>query len=625
MTEQVKRAIATGETLKDKYPVGVQWELSNIKALQHKNVADLLTEGLRRNASGIAISFMGNKISYSELNDLVNQAAKGLQEMGVEKGTKVGLHMPNTPYYQIMFMAALRIGATVVNFSPLYNEDELATQIKDSDTEVMVTLNLNDFIDKSVSLKEQGVLKSIVKCDLQDMLPSIKKTAFNLLKSSEVRSDTEHSVNFNDIIQNDGNVETAKVSPDDIAVLQYTSGSTGVPKGAMLTHFNLAANTTQVCGFFGENNMKPPGATNIGYASEKILATIPYFHVYGMMTAMINPLQMGNEIIIIPNPRDIPGTLATIDKEKPSITPLVPTLIRAFDEHPKTAWQAFKADKKNGFLKRVFNAVTKYPLFRSFDLTSIKGVVSGGAALPPATAESFEKMVGTKGVIKQGYGLSETSPVASSNPGYGRNDPSTVGLPYPGTEIKIADPNDPDKIMAIGEMGEICIRGPQVFKGYYNKPNETAEVLTEDGWFRTGDLGHLDDDMYLHITDRKKRMIIVNGENVFPNKIESKICKHPAIAECVVIGLPDKRSGEAAKVFIRYKNDAPRPSKVELQQFLQKELTKAEMPKYLEISEEEFPNKNGKTDWKALQDAERAKLLDEAKSTQPDTQEFKPA
>ncbi|MEC7028022.1 MAG: AMP-binding protein, partial [Pseudomonadota bacterium] len=339
MTEQVKRAIATGETLKDKYPVGVQWELSNIKALQHKNVADLLTEGLRRNPSGTAISFMGNKISYSELNDLVNHAAKGLQEMGVEKGTKVGLHMPNTPYYPIMFMAALRIGATVVNFSPLYNEDELAAQIKDSDTEVMVTLNLNDFIDKSVSLKKQGVLKSIVKCDLQDMLPSIKKTAFNLLKSSEVRGDTEHSVNFNDIIQNDGNVETAKVSPDDIAVLQYTSGSTGVPKGAMLTHFNLAANTTQVCGFFGENNMKPPGATNIGYASEKILATIPYFHVYGMMTAMINPLQMGNEIIIIPNPRDIPGTLATIDKEKPSITPLVPTLIRAFDEHPKTAWQ----------------------------------------------------------------------------------------------------------------------------------------------------------------------------------------------------------------------------------------------------------------------------------------------
>ena len=625
MTEQVKRAIATGETLKDKYPVGVQWKLSNINALQHKNVADLLTEGLRRNPSGTAISFMGKKITYSALNDLVNQAAKGLQEMGVEKGTKVGLHMPNTPYYPIMFMAALRMGATVVNFSPLYNEDELAARIKDSDTEVMVTLNLNEFIDKSVSLKKQGVLKQIIKCDLQDMLPSVKKTAFSLLKSSTVRSDDGNSLNFNDLIQNDGKLETATVSPEDIAVLQYTSGSTGVPKGAMLTHFNLAANTSQVCGFFGENNMKPPGATNIGYASEKILATIPYFHVYGMMTAMINPLQMGNEIIIIPNPRDIPGTLSTIDKEKPSITPLVPTLIRAFDEHPKTAWQAFKTDKKNGFLKRVFNAVTKYPLFRSFDLTSIKGVVSGGAALPPATAESFEKMVGTKGVIKQGYGLSETSPVASSNPGYGRNDPSTVGLPYPGTEIKIADPNDPDKIMAIGEMGEICIRGPQVFKGYYNKPNETAEVLTEDGWFRTGDLGHLDEDMYLHITDRKKRMIIVNGENVFPNKIESKICKHPAIAECVVIGLPDKRSGEASKVLIRYKNDVPRPSEVELQQFLQKELTKAEMPKYIEISEEEFPNKNGKTDWKALQDAERAKLLDEAKSTQPDTQEFKPA
>lgn len=624
MTETKNPAIANGDTLKGKYPLGSDWDGIDFDTLKGKNVADLLTQGLRINATGTALNFMGKKITFVELDDLVNKVAKSLQEMGVGKGSKVGLHMPNTPYYPIMLMGILRAGGTAVNYSPLYSEEELATQIKDSNTDIMVTLNLNDFIDKSVSLKEKGVLKDVIKCDLQDMLPPMKKALFNLAKSSEVRSDNGNTVNYRDLLNNEGKYTPVPTSPDDIAVLQYTSGSTGLPKGAMLTHFNLAANSTQIAYFYGENNRKPPGATTIGRGTEKILGVVPDFHVLGLMTTLINPLQMGNETIIVANPRDIAGTLGTIDKEKPTIAPLVPTLIRAYDEHPKNTWKALTAKRKDGLLKHIFNAFTKYPLFRDFNLTSMKGVVSGGAALPPATAESFEKMVGTPNVIKQGYGLSETSPVAASNPGFGRNDPSTVGLPYPGTSIKIIDPADPDKTMGIGEVGEICIKGPQVFAGYYNKPEETAKVMTDDGYFRTGDLGKLDDDYYLHITGRSKRILIINGENISPEVVENKITEHPAILECVIIGLPDKRSGEASKALIRFKADIARPSEEELRAFFATQLTRAEIPKFIAISEDEFPRKGDKTDWKALQDAERSKLLDGSTKNESTAQGPKP-
>ncbi len=618
MTKPQKLAIANGETLQGKYPEGIAWDSLNTPYLRTFTAATLLSEGLARNSKGTAIDFMGKKITYGELDTFVRQAATGLQKMGVKKGTKIGLYMPNTPYYPIMFMAALSIGATIVNFSPLYSEEELATQIKDSDTEIMVTMDLKDFFGKCESLREKGILQNIIKCDLDKMLPPLKATLYKLFKASDIahpKNDYNH-IAFSDLIDNGINYRKPKFGADDIAVLQYTGGTTGTPKGTMLTHFNLVANAHQIAQFFAANEHTPKDAMTIGQSTERVLATIPYFHVYGMMTAMLAPLQSGNEILMLPNPRDIPATLKAIHSNKPTIAPLVPRLIQAIDESPKTAWQAFKADKKNGFLKRTFNALTNYPLLRPFDLSSIKGVISGGAALPTATAESFEKMVGRTNIILQAYGLSETSPFAASNPGHGANKSASVGLPCPGTEIKIADPNDPDKIMNIGEMGEICIRGPQVFKGYYGKPEESAQVLTKDGWFLTGDLGHLDDDMYVHITDRKKRMIIVNGENVYPNQIENKVTKHPSIAECVVIGLPDESAGEAAKIFIRFKNNAAQPSEQELRSFLKDSLSRSEMPKYFEFVEEELPKTSvGKPDWKTLQDTERAKL-----TTKPTTQ-----
>lgn len=612
MGEVTELAIANASTMKEKYPAGLSWDSLDEAEVKKHSISDLLFFGLQQNPDGIAIDFMDRKISYRELDDLVRKSAKGLQDLGVKKGDKVGLFMPNTPYYPIMFMAAASIGATVVNFSPLYNEEELAAQIKDSDTDLMVTLNLKDFFGKCESLHEKGILKTFVRCDLENMLPDIKRALFKLFKSSEIAKpkDPNSHIVFEDLTDGGSDFVKPDFHPDDIAVLQYTGGTTGVPKGAILTHYNLVANAHQISAFFADHKLAPEGAMTIRNAQEKVLATLPYFHVYGMMTGMLSPLHSGNEIIMLPNPRDIPQTLATIDKKKPTITPLVPRLIQALDESPKNAWQAFKANKNDGLLKRAFAAVAKYPLLRSFDFSSIRGVVSGGAALPPPTLESFENMAGKKGLVIQGYGLSETSPFAASNPGYGDNKAGSVGLPCPNTEIKITDPDDPDKIMPIGKMGEICIRGPQVFKGYYGKPGaETTDVLTEDGWFRTGDLGHLDEDMYIHITDRKKRMIIVNGENVYPNQIESAVTKHTSIAECVVIGLPDSRAGEVAKIFIRYKADKPQPSEAELREFLTKDLSRAEMPKYFEFVDKELPKTSvGKPDWKTLQDQERAKL-----------------
>ena len=612
MEEFTKLAIANASTMKEKYPEGLSWNSLDQAELRKHSVSDLLFFGLQQNPDATAIDFMDRKISYRELDNLVRKAAKGLQDQGVKKGDKVGLFMPNTPYYPIMFMAAASIGAIVVNFSPLYNEDELAAQIKDSDTDLMVTLNLKDFFDKCEALHEKRILKNIVRCDLENMLPGLKSTLFKLFKSSDIakpNNPNSHIV-FEELINGGTNFVKPDFHPDDIAVLQYTGGTTGVPKGAMLTHYNLVANTHQVAEFFAETPHTSETSVTLRPRQEKFLTTIPLFHAYGLTTAMLSPLLTGNEMIILPNPRDINQTLKTIDKKKPTLVPLVPRLIQALDESPKNAWQAFKANKNDSPLKRLFFAATQYPLLRDFNLNSIRGVISGGAALPPTTLKSFETMMGRENIVLQGYGLSETSPFAASNPGYGANKAGSVGLPCPNTEIKITHPDDPDKIMPIGVMGEICIRGPQVFKGYYGKPGaETTDVLTKDGWFRTGDLGHLDNDMYIHITDRKKRMIIVNGENVYPNQIESAVTKHTSVAECVVIGLPDSRAGEVAKIFIRYKADKPQPSEAELREFLAPDLSRAEMPKYFEFIDEELPKTSvGKPDWKTLQDQERAAL-----------------
>ncbi len=585
-------AHAGKHNLSQAYPSGVKWDID----IPSVNLLTLLDETIVRFSRRPAIDFMDKKISYEEMGNLINHAAKGLQDMGVKKGDKVGLYMPNTPYYPIMFFAALRTGASVVNFSPLYTQAELEAQSKDSATDVMVTTELSEFYDKTVKLQKDGHVQQVVQCPIYDMLPTFKSYGYRFVKrnemSSAVKSDhskavdpTRNFVTFSELTKNNGDYAPVNITPDAPAVFQYTGGTTGVPKGAMLSHFNLVANTYQIQQYFGSNAQRENPYKALQDGREKVLAAIPYFHVFGMMVAMVGSLKMGGELIIMPNPRDTKEILKTIDKKQPTLFPAVPRLLQSITEHP---------------------------LVNYYDLTSLENVISGGAALPVNVKESFEKAVGKSDIIIQGYGLSETSPVAASNPPEGKpNRSETVGMPYPKTEIKIVNPDDHSKTLNIGDVGEICIRGPQVMLGYHNKPEETADVLTEDGWYLTGDLGFLDETMYLKIVDRKKRMIIVNGHNAYPSQIEEELNKLPSIAEAVVIGVPDARSGEAAKAFIRFRPELPkdeRPDEAYIRDFLAKSLNKLDIPKTFEVREDELPKTSiGKPDFKALEEEERIK------------------
>lgn len=601
MSGNGRKSVADNSNLSSAYPKGINWDID----IPHVDLMRIIDEAIVKFADRPAIDFLGKKLSYYDLGVYISHAAKGFQEMGIGPGTKVGLYMPNTPYYPIMFMAALKAGATVVNYSPLYTEDELRNQIKDSGTDVMVTLDLKEFHDKAKSLQDEGSLNRIIRAPLADMLPRLKGAAYSLFKRSEIADHHQESytgflnmggtkdqgrekfmseqtyINFDTLINNDGLFQSVTIDPEDTAVLQYTGGTTGVPKGAMLTHFNLVSNAYQIEEFFGAGPEKDH-ESYIRQGKESIIASIPYFHVFGMMTAMVSSLKMGGELVILPNPRDMKATMKAVAKKDPKIFPAVPRLLQAISEHPD-------AEK--------------------YDMSGLGAVISGGAALPPDLADNFEKAVGKPDMIIQGYGLSETSPVATSNPAAGKRKNDTVGLPYPKTEIRIANPDDPSETLEMGEIGEILIRGPQVMKGYYNKPEETAEVLTDDGWFRTGDIGFLDEDMYLKIVDRKKRMIIVNGHNAYPNQIEQVIISHPAVAEAIVIGLPDERSGESAKAFVRFLEGTDRPTEDELRSFLLEKMNKLDVPKAFEFREEELPKTPvGKPDWKTLETEELEKL-----------------
>lgn len=587
-----KLAHADKDTLSQAYPTGVNWSID----IPQTSLLSILDESVARFGHRPAIDFMDKTISYSQLSHMINKAAKGLQDMGVKPGDKVGLYMPNTPYYPIMFFAALRTGATVVNFSPLYTQSELETQAKDSDTTVLVTTELREFYGKAVKLQEEGTINQVVQCPIFEMLPTLKRYGYQLTKHNEIMGsiydgkgrpldETRNFTTFKELTDNAGNYAPVKIDPNAPAVYQYTGGTTGVPKGAMLSHFNLVSNTYQIQEYFGSNPNRDNPYEALHDGREKVLAAIPYFHVFGMMVAMIGSIKLGGELIIVPNPRDTKQLLKTIDNKQPTLFPAVPRLLQS---------------------------ITEYPKVRKYDLTSLENVISGGAALPPNVKQDFEKAVGKKDIIIQGYGLSETSPVAASNPPEGRpNRSDTVGMPYPQTEIRIVDPDDASVTRKIGEVGEIAIRGPQVMLGYYNKPEETEKVLTDDGWYLTGDLGFLDDEMYLKIVDRKKRMIIVNGHNAYPSQIEDELCKHPSIAEAVVIGIPDDRSGEAAKAFVRFRPDIPkdeRPDAEFLKAFLAKSLNKLDIPKTFEVREEELPKTSiGKPDFKALEEEERLK------------------
>ena len=552
------------------YPDGVVWEIE----IDEKPVYALLDEAVRKWPKNNAIDFMDKKITYRDLDDLVNRAAKGFRELGVEPGVHVGLYLPNTPHYMVCFFGILKAGGTVVNYSPLDAARELRHKIEDSNTDILVTLDLEVLYPNIAQMLGMTRLKKLVVGNLQEMLPFPKNLLYPLVKKKEIAKfprDDAH-ISFKRLLANDGRFTPEKLRDpaETVAVLQYTGGTTGLPKGAMLTHKNLIAACQQLKAM---TNGDEPVLID---GTEKVLAVLPLFHIYALTVNMNFGLAGGAEIILHPR-FELDAVMKDLDKKKPTIFPGVPTMYMAIASHPD---------------------------IKSFDLSSLKFCASGGAPLPVEVQQKFQDVTGC--TLLEGWGMTETSPSGTSTPMTGKNVPGAAGVPVPGCEIKIIDVDDRSKQMPTGEIGEITIKGPNVMKGYWNKPEVTKESFI-DGFFLTGDTGYLDEDGYMHIVDRTKDMITSGGFNVYPRIIEEAIFEHPSVEEVTVIGIPDEYRGEAAKAVIKLKADASEFSLEDLREFLADKLGKHELPAAVDFRAELPKTLVGKLSKKELVEEERLK------------------
>ncbi len=503
---------------------------------------DLLQAAVHRWGSRPAMDFLGRRWSYRELGDLVERAARGLQDIGVGRGTKVGLCLPNTPYYVIFYYAVLRAGGTVVNFNPLYVERELSHQIADSGTTIMVVLDLEAVYRKVANVAAQTGLTRLVVCPMAAILPRAKAVLFRLFKRRTVASIPHDAVHlsFAAITANRQPATPVAVDPADLAVLQYTGGTTGVPKGAMLSHANLVANCRQVRAHW--NGGKP--------GQERVLAVLPFFHVFAMTSVLNYAIAIAAEIVMLPR-FELAAMLKTIKRRRITIVNAVPT---------------------------IYTAVNTAAASGKVDLSSIAFSVSGGAPLPGEVRERFIKLTGCK--LVEGYGLTEASPVVSCNPPDGLVKPGSAGLPMADTVVEIREPES-GRLLATGERGEVCVRGPQVMQGYWQRPEDTAAVFVE-GALRTGDVGYLDADGYLFLVDRIKDVILCGGYNVYPRVLEDALYEHPAVLEATVIGVPDPYRGQAPKAFVVLRAGTSAAPE-ELRTFLGGYVSKVELPREVVI------------------------------------------
>jgi len=521
------------------------------KTISTYPVYELLDNAAKNYPQFPAFDFLGKKWTWRDLASATDAFAKGLQIAGIGKGNKVGLFLPNCPYFLIAYYGALKAGATVVNYNPLYSESQLAHQIEDSGTGIMVTLDLHATYDKAALMLDQTQLEHLVICRFIDVLPFPKNLLFPVLKSRDIATwpRNEYHTDFEDMLVNDGKPDLVDIHvEDDIALLQYTGGTTGMPKGAMLTHANLSANTEQCLAAFDGVRM----------AEEKMLGVIPFFHVFAMTAVMNLAVRIAAEIIALPR-FDLDQTMKLIHKKKPTCFPAVPA---------------------------IYNAIANSQKRSKYNLMSLRRCISGGAPLPVEVKKLFEKETGC--VLVEGYGLTETSPVACVNPLAGVSKQGSIGLPLAGTIIELIDPEDKMTPVKPGEKGELCVRGPQVMKGYWNRPEDTAEVLRDGGRLHSGDIATMDEDGYYFIVDRIKDLIITNGYNVYPRHIEEALYLHDAVEECIVGGLPDKSRGEIAKAWIKLKADKTL-SESELREFLADKLSPIEMPRKIEFRDKPLP------------------------------------
>jgi len=526
------------------YPQGVAWDARFRPAL----VGSLLDQAVQAYGTRPCTYFMGKRLSFAEIGELSDRAAKGLRAIGVGEGVKVGLLLPNSPTFVIFYYGVLKAGGTIVNFNPLYSLDEIEFQIRDSGTKIMVTLDLALTFEKVEAMLERGALDKAVVASFPSLLPPLKSVGFKLLQRTKLANTsasaaTERIVPERALLANDGRYDRPAITPDAIAVLQYTGGTTGTPKGAMLTHANISTNVSQVK--LWRNLDVREG--------DSILGILPLFHVFAMTTVMNFGIASGMQMILVPK-FELIETLKLIGRLRPRMMPGVPTL---------------------------FNAMLRHPHIGNFDLTSLEYCISGGAALPLEVKRGFEALCGCS--VVEGYGLSETSPVVTCNlPEIERE--GSIGLPLPATEISIRSLDDPAVEMERGEPGEICIAGPQVMTGYWNKPQETEGSFV-GRHFRTGDVGYMDEDGYIFIVDRIKDMINASGFKIYPRRIEDALYEHGAVAEVTVVGIPDEYRGEAPKAFVKLK-EGKQATTAELLQFLRGKLSKLELPAEIEFRDQ---------------------------------------
>jgi long-chain acyl-CoA synthetase len=548
------------------YPSEIDWHMP----ITTGPVPELLDRAVRRFPQKPAISFLGRIITYAELAAEVDRVTAGLQQMGVGRGTKVGLFLPNTPTFIVYYYAILKAGGTVVNFNPLYTLEELTFQAKDSETEVMVTHDLNALFPKLEELMLRGVIGRTIVVPFRSVLPPLKGLLFSIFKRGEI-ADVAGSRAADKVVSGAKLAATREApapvqidASEDVAVLQYTGGTTGTPKGAMLTHANLTANTAQITAW--GVNLKP--------GEESILGALPLFHVFAMTVVMNMAVELAAKVILIPRFKLI-DALKLIDRDRPTVLPAVPT---------------------------IFTAMLHYPDFKSYDVSSLRFCVSGGAPLPMEVKLQFEAVSGAK--VVEGYGLSEASPVLTCNPVHEEPVAGSIGPPLPGTIISLRDIDDPTKEVPQGERGELCAKGPQIMKGYWKKPAETEKQFV-DGFLRTGDVAIMDKNGYFSIVDRIKDLIICSGYNVYPRRIEEAIYEHPAVEEVTVIGIPDAYRGEAPKAFIKLKSGMTATA-ADILKHLEPKISKIEMPAAIEFRDSLPKTMIGKLSKKELA-AEEAK------------------
>jgi len=509
----------------------------------------VLVETARKYPDHTALIFNNAKIAFREYNEAVDRFAAALQGLGVKKGDRVAIHLLNCPQFPIAYYAVLRIGGIVVPCNPVYTAREMKHQLKDSGAEVIVTLSMMYPIIKQI--RAETKLRHVIVANIKTYLPPLLRVLFTLFKEKKGghRVDISGDANtywFTDLLdKGPAKPQPVEVTGDDLAVLMYTGGTTGVSKGAQLTHKNILVNAAQ-CKVW----------INAGEAEDISLTALPLYHSFAMTTCMNMDTLVGAAMLLVPNPRDLEDVLKNITKHKPTYYPGVPAM---------------------------YVAINNYPDLSKYDISSIKACVSGAAGLPPEVQKRFQKLTGAR--LAEGYGLSEASPVTHSNPIWGDNRVGTIGVPWPDTEVKIVDAETGEQVLGVGEAGELCIRGPQVMKGYWNLPEETANSLRE-GWLHTGDVAVMDEDGYFKIVDRKKDMILgAGGYNIYPREIEDVLYEHPKVLEVAAAGVPVAGKGERVKAYVVLK-DGETATEEEIIAFCRENLAPYKVPKFVEFRTE---------------------------------------